>query len=273
MLILVAQTCLKNINAGVAFPGRREDFESDAAWHHWRTLETTQLQQLMVAMVQFNPELAKSTPAHVLPNYGSNSPRPASMYTTRDPLARQPSSGSRVSMFDTSAPDDDDDEEVQAGHNFTYIPPNPKRFYKRLLEICLLADLERMLSPEVDDNDEVSLGILSPAHHDLLNECAVRWRIDHPYRAACFLDLVRQFYERNDVPLECVPEALQNVQKVIHDRELEQWTVSDVCLRILGYVCSSDEYLHRWNFCAAFTAASSIFSSHRFITPWKIFRI
>ena len=89
-----------------------------------------------------------------------------------------------------------------------------------------------MLSPEVDDNDEVSLGILSAPHLDLINECALRWRIGHPHRAACFLDLVRQFYERNDVPMECIPEALQAVAKVIHDTELELWFTQDV--RILS---------------------------------------
>ncbi|THU97847.1 hypothetical protein K435DRAFT_828529 [Dendrothele bispora CBS 962.96] len=228
------KTCLKNINAAVPFPGRREDFDSDAAWHTWRTLETTHLQQMMLAMVQFNPELAKSTPSDVLPS--TSGARPGSLYS--ETPARNASIGSRRSLYnidsiDTSAPDDENDEEIQAGHNFTYIPPNPKRFYKRLLEMCLLADLEIMLSPEVDDNDEVSLGILSPAHIDLINECALRWRIGPPYRAACFLDLVKSFYERNDVPLECIPEALQNIARALHDTELDKWPVADS-----EYLCS-----------------------------------
>lgn len=124
--------------------------------------------------------------------------------------------------------DPEGDDVIPIGHHFTLIPPNPKKFYKRLVEYCLMSDLEVMLSPEVDDNDEVSLGILSPAHIELINECALRWRIGHPYRAACFLDLVKQFYERNDVPMECVPEALQNVTKVIQETELELWPVQDV---------------------------------------------
>lgn len=129
------------------------------------------------------------------------------------------------------------DEDLPVGHHFTFIPPNPKKFYKRLVEYCLIADLEVMLSPEVDDNDEVSLGILSPTHIELINECALRWRIGHSYRAACFLDLVKQFYERNDVPMECIPEALQNVTKVIHETELELWPVQDVCSFLRAYIC------------------------------------
>ncbi|KAF5329650.1 hypothetical protein D9619_008921 [Psilocybe cf. subviscida] len=225
------KTCLKNINAGMPFPGRQEDFETDEAWHHWRTLETTQLQQLMVIMVQFNPSLAKSTPVEV-------SGRPGSLYTPNErPHAhamRHASISSRQSYFSTNEEGvlgdlgGDDDDALPIGHHFTFIPPNPRKFYMRLVELCLIADLEVMLSPEVDDNDEVSLGILSPAHLDLINECAVRWRIPHSYRAACFLDLVKQFYERNDVPLECIPEALSNVTKVLQETELSLWPTQDV---------------------------------------------
>ncbi|KAJ6630181.1 hypothetical protein B0H10DRAFT_1775171 [Mycena sp. CBHHK59/15] len=229
------KTCLKNLNAGAPFPGRREDFDTDAAWQHWRTLETTHLQQLMVAMVQFNPELAKSTPAETASgsSYGG---RPGSSYSGYEAPTRNASIGSRRSFYSITALDNNGealqedvngDDEIPVGHYFTYIPPNPKKFYKRLLEHCLLADLEIMLSPEVDDNDEVSLGILSAPHLDLINECALRWRIGHPYRAVCFLDLVKQFYERQDIPLECIPEALQHVSKVMSDMDLEKWPAQD----------------------------------------------
>ncbi|KAJ6520605.1 hypothetical protein DFH09DRAFT_227803 [Mycena vulgaris] len=231
------KTCLKNLNAGAPFPGRREDFDTDAAWQHWRTLETTHLQQLMVAMVQFNPELAKSTPAETATAsssaYGT---RPASSYSAYDPPTRNASIGSRRSFYASAGLDangdalQDDvigDDEIPVGHHFTYIPPNPKKYYKRLLEHCLLTDLEIMLSPEVDDNDEVSLGILSAPHLDLINECALRWRIGHSYRAVCFLDLVKQFYERQDIPMECIPEALQHVSKVMTEMEVEKWPVQD----------------------------------------------
>ncbi|KXN90433.1 hypothetical protein AN958_04302 [Leucoagaricus sp. SymC.cos] len=216
------KTCLKNINAGESFPGRREDFESDNAWQHWKTLETTHLQQLMVAMVQVNPELAKSTSPDGYTNDSSD--RPTSYY---EKASRHGSISSRRSLYDPNESFEPDDD-LPVGHHFTYIPPNPKRYYKRLVEHCLLADLEIMLSPEVDDNDEVSLGILSHPHLELINECALRWRIGHPYRAVCFLDLVRQFYERNEVPMECIPEALQGVFKALSDTSLEYWTIPDI---------------------------------------------
>jgi hypothetical protein len=232
---------LKNINSGASFPGRREDFDSDAAWQHWRTQETTQLQQLMLIMAQSNPELAKSTPADILPPSPSTT-RPLSIYSQFESttLTHHASVSSRRSFFGKNEPsyDNDDfapspssgDEDIPVGHHFTFIPPNPKKFYKRLVEYCLVADLELMLSPEVDDNDEVSLGILSDVHILLIDECATRWRIGDPYRVTCFLDLVKQFYERNNVPMECIPEALQNVNKVAKEAEVSLWPTQDVRL-------------------------------------------
>ena len=88
---------MKNINAGLPFPGRREDFPSEAAWNHWRTTETSTLSQIMKAMMSLNPDLVKSMP-------GEGSPlraRPGSVYSNRDAgigTSRHASSGSRRSM-------------------------------------------------------------------------------------------------------------------------------------------------------------------------------
>ncbi|KAL4253754.1 Glucose-responsive signaling protein [Abortiporus biennis] len=246
------KTCLKNINAGAPFPGRREDFDSEAAWQYWRTLETSHLSQLMLVMVQFNPELAKSAPSEVLPaSVTSNGARPGSVYstfstnTTRDSYystsyqtsSRQASISSRSSLMPANiltssnplgaTEEVAEEDDIPVGHHFTFIPPNPRKFYKRLLEHCITADLEAMLSPAVGDDEQVSLGILSAGHIELLNECALRWRIGQPYRAAAFLDIVKSFYERNEVPLECVPEALSTVAKVMHEMEFDKWPLQD----------------------------------------------
>ncbi|KAI5119561.1 hypothetical protein M0805_005625 [Coniferiporia weirii] len=229
------KTCLKNLNAGEAFPGRREDFESEEAWNLWRTTELSHLQQLMVIMVQFNPELAKSAPSEVLPSVPPTTARPGSVYSvTPGSSSRHPSISSRRSValvgsgmgsLDLVAEQDDGDEEVEAGGNFTYIPPNPKRFYKRVLELCIQSDLDAMAN--LPEDQEVSLGILSPRHIDLINECALRWRISQSYRVACFMDVIKAKYEREEVPLECIPEGLQMISKAMHDVDIGRWPKAD----------------------------------------------
>lgn len=202
----------------------------------------------MVILVQFNPELAKSTPSDNLPTTRPGA-RPGSVY---DRAQRNGSVSSRKSILSLAKDMSDldlagigeeggggegdgvgeggldGDDEVQVGHNFTYIPPNPKKYYRRLLEYCLEADLRAMRDPNVNDDDQVSLGILSAGHIELINECALRWRIPQPYRVACFLELIKELYERNEVPLDCIPEALGNVQKVMHEIEFDKWPIADV---------------------------------------------
>jgi hypothetical protein len=80
---------------------------------------------------------------------------------------------------------------------------------------------------------------LSANHIEITNECALRWRIGHPYRAACFLELVKQFYENKDIPMECVPEALSGISKVMNDVDLEKWPVQDVSIAILAVLPSN----------------------------------
>jgi hypothetical protein len=200
----------------------------------------------MVVMTHLNPELAKTTPGDLGTLQQASNARPASMYSVignnRDSAyragGRNPSVSSTNSRLSAFSPGDheeviedlDADEHLPLGHNYTYIPPNPKKFYKRLLELCIIADLDAMLSPHVGDEDQVSLGILTEPHIELINECALRWRIGQPYRVSCFLELIRQFYERNEVPIECIPEALANVKKVRHDLDLEKWPIQDVGL-------------------------------------------
>lgn len=240
--IFPTQMCLKNINAGSAFPGRREDFDTETAYHTWKTTETTQLSQLMVFMIQFNPELAKSGPGESisLPSVSSPSARPESVYSLSGggSSSRPGSISSRHSVVVGSANALDsmlesvrEDDEVPVGHSFTFIPPNPKKFYKRLVERCVEADLEAMSS--LPEDQEVSLGILSARHLEVLNECALRWRILQNYRVTCFLDIVRYMYEREEVPLECIPEAMQLVHKTILETDVSRWSKADVTMFFL----------------------------------------
>ncbi|KAG8835271.1 hypothetical protein FRC17_004578 [Serendipita sp. 399] len=210
------KTCLQNINAGLPFPGRREDFQDDASFQHWKSLEQTHLSQLMVIMVQFNPELAKSTPSDAYPGAGIT-PRPDSIYSSRASVS------SRQSVLlpngDLSEVGDDD----LGSQGFTYIPANPKRYYKKLVERCIEYDLQAMHT--LPEDQEVPLGILSTSHLDIINECALRWRIMQSYRVTCFLDVIKYKYEREEVPLECIPEALHHVEK---EFEPERWPLTDL---------------------------------------------
>jgi hypothetical protein len=201
----------------------------------------------MVIMIQFNPELAMSTPSEGPSSIQSqNSGRPETYTSDRalsSPASRAGSIGSRYSFsigsgnnLDSVTDSVRDDDEVLVGHHFTYIPSNPKKFYKRLVERCLQTDLEAMAT--LPEDQEVSLGILSPRHLEVINECAVRWRIAQSYRVTCFVDLIRSMYQREEVPLECIPEGLQMIQKALQENDLGRWPRADVRLCVLQSMCA-----------------------------------
>ncbi|KIO19006.1 hypothetical protein M407DRAFT_224240 [Tulasnella calospora MUT 4182] len=215
------KTCLKNINADMPFPGRREDFDTEDAFHRWRTQELAHLSQLMLAMIRLKPDLAKAMPSESSPRYPQpQRPLSASL------LSAGSEPGSNIGSMIGDGDPITSDEEIEVGQTFTYIPPNPKKAYKRLVELCLERDLEAMV--HLPEDQEVSLTILSHQHLDLLNECALRWRISHSYRVTCFLDVVRYKYERDEVPIECIPEGLQMVEKAMHDIPVEFWSRFDM---------------------------------------------
>jgi hypothetical protein len=169
----------------------------------------------MVVMAQFSRGLGAATSDS---SQGATSPRPESLYSSR-----AGSIGSRQSLFIATGQDPMSNDEDVATSNFTYIPSNPKKYFKKLVERCVEYDLRAMHT--LPEDQEVPLGILSTSHLDMINECALRWRIMQSYRVTCFLDTIKYKYEREEVPLECIPEALQQVEK---DFEPERWPIPDV---------------------------------------------
>jgi hypothetical protein len=71
-------------------------------------------------------------------------------------------------------------DQVSDSSSFTYVPPDPRSTYIELLNRCLDWDLEVLKT--LPEDEDVSLGILSPEHVNLLGECATRWRLPASFR-------------------------------------------------------------------------------------------
>lgn len=117
--------------------------------------------------------------------------------------------------------------------SFTFIPSSSKKYYKRLVEICIDQDLRAMSSLQGDE--EVSLGILSVPNLELIDECALRWRVGSPYRVACSLDIIKYKYEREEVPLECIPEAMTLVEDTAGKLPLDDWSIEEVSISRVAF--------------------------------------
>lgn len=194
MTRLTCQTFLKRLNTDSPFPYTSADFSDANNWTSWRTTEVSSLSQMMLSMMQLNPNLVQSD---------------------------RHSNGDLSSRIDGLKLDD-------PVRPFTYVPPDPKSTYRELLGHCLDWDLEILKT--LPEDEDVSLGVLSQDHVTLLGECAVRWRLPASFRAWVFLEAIVKRCEQGDVPAACVHEAVAMVSKVIGEMPLSTWATSDVSL-------------------------------------------
>ena len=231
--------CLQHLGSDQAITGSRQDFSTDSSYEHWRLIELETLTQLMKMMVQLNPSLAKSSQSDII----TPSPRPTSEQSSKDddyfsaqsPISRKASFTSRFSLNSTAdvvsrTTSNEEDQQKRNkpdsdNYEYTIIPYKPKDFYSRLLHVCMAFDLDVMQT--MSEDDEVSLGILSPSHLELLTECAVRWRISVPHKTVVFVNEMVERYENDEIPVDCIHEVIRIVQKAFNDWQIDKWPAND----------------------------------------------
>lgn len=225
-----------------------ENFENDEAYENWRKNEGPDLSQMMLAIVQSNPELAKSTPGNALPQFNSNAPEAnsdrLSLELTRSSSERpdrtsyvidQPVDLSSMSLND-SAQDESD--------TYTFIPPDPRAFYKLILARALNHDLrDRELEAAQASSDASSMKLLSKQSSEFMNEVCLRWRIPNFSRMVLFLDTMRSKFVDNEIDLDTLDSTFTFVKEspsqegrkrsswvasVFFDRK--KWTIHDLLL-------------------------------------------
>ncbi|KAL3472428.1 hypothetical protein BJX99DRAFT_215777 [Aspergillus californicus] len=219
-----------------------DDFQDEEAYETWKKSEGPDLSQMMLAIMQSNPELAKSTPG-ALPQYnasaadhtyGDLSPGELSRTNSGRPISYvidQPVDLSSLSL-------DGDSEESDT---YTFIPPDPRPVYGTILAQALSYDLkDRDLEATQATSEVPSLKLLSKQSTEMLNEICLRWRIPAYSRIVLFLDVVRSKFVDNEIDLSTLDAAFTFVKEmplsegkkrnsfvssVLLDRH--KWTVQD----------------------------------------------
>ncbi|KAH0170908.1 hypothetical protein KCU67_g2427, partial [Aureobasidium melanogenum] len=178
-----------------------QDFQLEDAYEAWKKSEIQDLSQLMLAIIQSNPELAKSTTG---PAAMKSSPlAPNDDVDTSVPVDQSFDLGSL--SLNNSPP-----ESVSDDTAFTYIPPEPRAYYRAVLRKALDNDLFQDDDAEGVDGPEIQL--LSKQSTDVLNELALRWRIPQPSRMTLFLDVVREKFDRQEITLDMLDAAFMYVK-------------------------------------------------------------
>jgi hypothetical protein len=179
---------LQRLSTDRSTPYGARDFADDAQWAAYRGKEITALSELTVSMLKADPLMASERSDQV----------------------------DLVQSVDGLKLDD---------RNFTFVPPDPREIYRQLLQVCLDYDLQVLRT--LPEDQDVSLGILSPEHAALLGECALRWRIPQSFRAWVFFEVIEDHYEQGDVPPDCVFEAFGGVGRAAQEFPVSSWAASD----------------------------------------------
>lgn len=230
-----------------------EDFDLQEGYELWKKAEVQDLSQMMLAIVQSNPELAKSTPGGSLPTFKpSNAAASESGYSE---MARRMSetTGLETSYVidqpvDMSAlnlngsPRASISEEVP----FTFVPPDPRAYYRAVLKRVLSYDmLDATLQPSEPNGDAPPMKFFSKQSTELLNEIALRWRLPQFSRLVLFMDVIREKFQNQEIDRDTLDAAFMFikeppvegkkgnraslvVQASLFDRS--KWTIADYAL-------------------------------------------
>ncbi|KAI9703018.1 MAG: hypothetical protein M1820_006009 [Bogoriella megaspora] len=230
------------------------DFDLDEGYESWKKAESHDLAELVMAILQSSPELAK-TSGNFLPQFQpTNGNASDSGYSDMSRGASEQSSGEPGSPYIVDQPvdmsflnlDETVHEELPKDDQpYTFIPPDPRAFYRYVLNLALSHDIrDQELQPTEATEENPSIKLLSKQSTTLLNELGIRWRIPQFSRLILLLDVIREKYINQEIPLDTVDTAFEFVKKPIDDRKARKdsqvvqsslfdrskWTVADFAL-------------------------------------------
>ena len=227
---------------------RNDDFDQDEAYELWKKNEIHNLSQMMMATIQANPDLAKSTSSNFPQINTHTSHQDASEWP--DPLRKVMSADDSPCGFDQPA----DMSSIDSGYGsvehptseknfFTYIPTDPRGHYRFILSEALKHDQNDQSQKTSETTNGTSpSGILSKQSTDLLNEIALRWHLPLPSRTTLFLDVMKERFVDQELSLDTLDAAFNFVNDFPHEKgktspynesvllDRQKWPVVDVAL-------------------------------------------
>lgn len=181
---------------------RSDDFDLDEAYDVWRKGEAHDLSQMMLAIIQSSPDLAKSTAGSNLPQLQRTMSSPDPVDTSYPDVLRRMSDHSERSSYVIDQPFDmstlssgsqSPDTSVDDETGFVFIPPDPRAYYRFIVAEAFVHDVsDQRLQPSEATSDTPAVKLLSKKSMELLNEIALRWRIPPVSRMTLLLDVVSE---------------------------------------------------------------------------------
>ncbi|KAG0234611.1 hypothetical protein BGW42_006362 [Actinomortierella wolfii] len=102
---------------------------------------------------------------------------------------------------------------------FVFIPPNPKEYYRLLLNMCVDHALISFSDKEPVAN------LLSAPAKSLLKECGIRWRLTSSWRDILYMEVIKERYREGKIPIGSLLEFMQT--KPYKDSDIPQWHITE----------------------------------------------
>lgn len=199
---------------------RSDDFDLEEGYQAWKKAEGPDLSLMISEILQARPELVKSASA-VPSNSGTNKPLPSiqspidgQAYSDLAKTLSSPVDSQAFYSFDQPADmsslslEDDYQSRVYLEEaSYTFIPPDPRSFYKSIVSHAMAFD---QLHPS--QATDGSTPPLSQASTELLSEICVRWRIPQFSRLILFLDVASQKFLDQEIGLDELDAAFLYVK-------------------------------------------------------------
>ena len=103
---------------------------------------------------------------------------------------------------------------------YTFIPEDPRAYYKRLVEIIL-----KFQRRGENDSEE----LFPEDVREVLEECAFRWRVHPASRISLLLDVVKTMYEEEELDIDDIHQSFS----MADSWDYASWPVADVLSQIV----------------------------------------
>ncbi len=201
---------------------RSDDFDLDEAYEQWKKGEGHDLSQMILAIMQSNPELAKSTTGG-LPQF--NHQANGSTSSEYSHPSRGGSGFSDSSSYVIDQPVDmgvrsQSPESVDEDKTFTFVPADVRAYYRFILAQALTYDMnDKDLEPAPSEAvGTPPIKLLSKQSTELLNEICLRWRIPHVSRVILFLDVIREKFVDQEITLDTLDAAFTFIREPLPEK-------------------------------------------------------
>ena len=190
------KTYQAQLNLGTGRTLAVEDFGDREVYDSWKKSEGPELSQMMLAIVQSNPELTKISSDEPTNIADTDLTKTTSRRSSR--IADHVTDISSLSFSMNGSSDNSVSDESDV---YTFIPADPRSCFRYILSQAWQYDMRH---PE---GEQASSKLLNKQTWELLNEICARWRIPSFSKVVLLLDVAKEKFMNDEIDLDSLDTA------------------------------------------------------------------